>query len=399
MTRPAHPSAPSAVPARPAAPTPRMPQFRLEAHFSQWEFVARHHLTASDAQTLSVRELLALGTDDDRAAFAELPLGYIETWGTPRLRASVAATYSTLDPDDVLAFAGADEALFWMMQVFAGPGDHVVVTVPNYQAMETVPLVGGAEVTGVPLDPDDDWRLDLDAVRAALRSNTRLVAVNFPNNPTGALPDQQTWRELVGLCHERGVRLLSDEVYRGLELDPARRLPQAADLSPSAVSLGVLSKAYGLPGLRVGWLASRDRDLLRVLETQKHYTSICNAGPSELLAAVALDAREQIWGRNRAIIAENLPQFDAFFARHADLFAWRHPDGSCVAFPRYLGADGVEAFCRELLETEGVLLLPASLYVSELGPVPADRFRIGVGRRDPGPALEAMDRFLAGRGH
>lgn len=381
----------------PPAPTPRLPDFRLEAYFSRWEFVARHHLTASDAQTLTVTELLALGSDDDRAAFADLPLGYIETWGTPRLRAAVAATYSTLEPDDVLAFAGADEALFWMMQVFAGPGDHVVVTVPNYQAMETVPLACGAEVTGVPLDPDGDRRLDVDAVRAALRPTTRLVAVNFPNNPTGALPDLASWRELVELCDERGVRLFSDEVFRGLELDPDRRLTQAADLSPNAVSLGVLSKAYGLPGLRVGWLATRDRDLLRVLENHKHYTSICNAGPSEFLGAVALEARERIWARNRGIIAENLPQFDAFFARHPDLFAWRHPDGSCVAFPRYLGADGVESFCRELLESEGVLLLPASLYASELGPVPADRFRIGVGRRDPGPALAAMDRFLAAR--
>jgi aspartate/methionine/tyrosine aminotransferase len=376
-----------------------MPEFRLEAYFARWEFVARHHLTASDAQTLTVRELLALGTDDDRAAFDDLPLGYIETWGTPRLRAAVAASYSTLEPDDVLAFAGADEALFWMMQVFAGPSDHVVVTVPNYQAMETVPLVCGAEVTGVPLvaDADGAWRLDPDAVRAALRPNTRLVAVNFPNNPTGALPDAGTWRALVELCDARGVRLFSDEVYRGLELDPARRLPQAADLSPTAVSLNVLSKAYGLPGLRVGWLATHDRALLQVLEKHKHYTSICNAGPSEFLGAVALDARDRIWARNRAIIVENLPLFDAFFARHRDLFEWRHPDGSCVAFPRYLGADGVESFCRELLETEGVLLLPASIYVSELGEVPADRFRIGVGRRDPGPALEAMDRFLVRR--
>jgi aspartate/methionine/tyrosine aminotransferase len=380
-----------------SAPTERMPPFRLEAYFSRWEFVARHHLTASDAQTLTVAELLALGTDADRAEFAELPLGYIETWGTSRLRAAIAGTYEMCAADDVLTFAGADEALYWVMQVFAGPGDHVIVTVPNYQALETVPLTCGADVTGVPLDPDDGWRLDLDAVRAALRPNTRLVAVNFPNNPTGAVPDQRTWHELVRLCDERGVRLFSDEVYRGLELDPSRTLPQAADLSPTAISLNVMSKAYGLPGLRVGWIATRDRDLLRMVEGHKHYTSICNAGPSEFLAAVAVEAREAVLGRNRAIIADNLPQFDAFFAAHADLFDWQHPDGSCVAFPRYRGADGVESFCRELVESHGVLLLPASLYTSSVGQVPTDRFRIGVGRRDPGPGLEAMDRYLRGR--
>jgi aspartate/methionine/tyrosine aminotransferase len=384
-----------------------MPEFRLETFFSRWEFTARHHLTASDAQTLTITELLALGSDDDRAAFADLPLGYLETWGTPRLRAAVAASYETLEAGDVLAFAGADEAIYWLMQVFAGPGDHVVVTVPNYQAMETVPLAAGAEVTGIALRPDDGWRLDLDAVAAALRPNTRLVAVNFPNNPTGAVPDQRTWRDLVALCEDRGVRLFSDEVYRGLELDPARRLPQAADLSPTAVSLNVLSKAYGLPGLRIGWLATRDRDLLRLLEQHKHYTSICNAGPSEFLGTVALDAREAIWARNRAIIAENLPQFDAFFGAHPDLFDWSPPDGGCVAFPRYRGADGgdgsggggglddAEAFCAGALAAEGVLLLPPSIYSSQVADTPTDRFRIGVGRRDPGPALAALERYLA----
>jgi len=379
------------------SPRPVMPPFRLEAYFSRWEFTARHHLTASDAQTMSIGELLALGTEAERAEFEQLPLGYLETWGTDRLRAAVASSYETLEPADVLAFAGADEALYWLLRVCAGPGDHVVVTVPNYQAIETVPLVSGAEVTGVLLDEHDGWRLDVDAVRAALRPSTTLVVVNFPNNPTGAVPDLATWRALVELCEERGVRLLSDEVYRGIELDPARTLPQAADLSPTAISLNVLSKAYGLPGLRVGWLATRDRDLLRLLEGHKHYTTICNAGPSEFLGAIAVRERERIWARTRAVVAANRPLFDAFFAGHPDLFAWAPPDGGCVAFPRYLGADGVEAFCHDLVETAGVLLLPASIYTSALAPVPPDRFRIGIGRRDPAPALAALEDFLRGR--
>jgi len=374
----------------------RLPEFRLETHFVRWEFVARHNLTASDAQTLTVRELLELGTDADRAGFAELPLGYVETRGSDRLREAVADTYEVCTPADVLAFAGAEEALFWALQVLAGPGDHVVVTVPNYQAMEAVPRAGGAEVTGVRLDPHDGWRLDVDAVRAALRPTTTLVAVNFPNNPTGYLPDLETWRALVDLCAERGVWLFSDEVYRGLELDPARRLPQAADLSPRAVSLNVLSKSYGLPGLRVGWLACRDPAVLAALERHKHYTSICNAGPSEYLGAVAVRGRERIWARNREIVRANLALVDAFFARHAELFEWSPPDGGCVAFPAYRGADGVEAFCARLVERAGVLLLPASVYASTLAPVPPDRFRLGVGRHGCAAALAALERFLTG---
>jgi aspartate/methionine/tyrosine aminotransferase len=255
----------------------------------------------------------------------------------------------------------------------------------------------GADVTLLPLREEDGWAFDLEALRRALRPDTRLIVVNFPHNPTGALPDPETWAALVALCEERGVRLFSDEVYRGLEAEGTAPLPQAADVSPTALSLGVMSKAYGLPGLRIGWLASRDRALLARLETRKHYTSICNAGPSELIAVHALRRGDEIRARNRAIIERNVPLFAAFFAEHEDLLAWERPQAGCVCFPRYLGADGVEAFCRDLVDQAGVVLLPASMYASALGDVPADRFRIGVGRKDPQPALEAFGAFLAQR--
>jgi aspartate/methionine/tyrosine aminotransferase len=371
-----------------------LPDFRLEVYLGKWEFAARHHLTASDAQTLSVAEVLGPEGLEELAA---LPLGYTPTWGSDALREAIAATYEAVDPDDVLVFAGAEEAMFWAMQELVGPGGHAVVTVPNYQSMESVTLATGAAVSGLPLRPEDGWALDLDALHALLRPETRLVAVNFPNNPTGALPDPDTWAALVAMCEERGIRLFSDEVYRGLESEGSQPLPQAADRSPTALSMGVMSKAYGLPGLRIGWLACRDRAVLERLETRKHYTTICNAGPSELIATYALRSGAQITARNRALIARNLPVFDAFFAAHADLFAWERPQAGCVCFPRYLGSDGVEAFCRDLVEQAGVVLLPASIYASELGDVPADRFRIGVGRADPEPALEAFDAFLAQR--
>jgi aspartate/methionine/tyrosine aminotransferase len=369
-----------------------LPDFRLEVYLGKWEFAARHHLTASDAQTLSVAEVLGPEGLEELAA---LPLGYTPTWGADPLREAIASTYDAVDRDDVLVFAGAEEAMFWAMQELVGPGGHAIVTVPNYQSMESVTIATGAAVSGLPLRPEDGWALDLDALVALLRPTTRLVAVNFPNNPTGALPDAAIWAALVALCEERGIRLFSDEVYRGLEADGTQPLPQAADRSPTALSMGVMSKAYGLPGLRIGWLACRDRAVLEQLETRKHYTTICNAAPSELIATYALRRGAQITARNRALIARNLPVFDAFFAAHADLFAWAPPQAGCVCFPRYLGADGVEAFCRDLLEQAGVVLLPASIYASELGDVPPDRFRIGVGRADPEPALDAFGSWLS----
>ncbi|MFJ6137175.1 aminotransferase class I/II-fold pyridoxal phosphate-dependent enzyme [Kitasatospora sp. NPDC092286] len=374
----------------------KLPDFRLETYFSRWEFTARHHLTASDAQTMAMSELLALAGPEDRHAWDTLALGYTETFGDPALREAIAGMYSLVDADDVICFGGAQEALNLAMQVLLGPGDHAVVVTPNYQSAETIPL-SLCEVTGVPLDADRDWALDLDRLTAALRPNTRVVSVNFPNNPTGKIIDAADFARLAELCDERGIRLFSDEVYRGLERDPARTLAQAADLSERALSLNVTSKSLGLPGLRIGWIACRDRELRSRLERAKHYTTICNSAPSEILARIAINAREQILARNRAIIDANLPVFDQFFTEFAELFDWRAPDGGCVAYPRYLGADGVEAFCTTLVEQAGVLLLPASIYRSELTPTPADRFRIGIGRRAPVPALDAFARWLRDR--
>jgi aspartate/methionine/tyrosine aminotransferase len=375
-----------------------LPDFRLEVFFSRWEFAARHALTASDAQSMSLGELLALGTDEDRAAFEQISLGYVPTWGGDELRQAIASTYASLRPEDVLAFAGAQEGLFWLMQEAAGPGDHVLLTVPGYQSIESLALATGAQVTGLALLPESGWILDLDRLKRALRPNTRLVAVNFPHNPSGAVPDHATFKSLVDLCEARGIRLFCDEVHRGLELDPTRRLTQAADLSPTAVSLNVTSKSYGLAGLRVGWLASRDRAFLARLERRKHYTSISNSGPSEFLTTLALRHGEAIQARNRSIITRNLPLFDAFFARWLELFDWERPQGGCICFPRYKGTEGVETFCRDLVEQAGVLLAPASLFRSSLADSPTDRFRVGVGRSNPEPALEEFQRFLERRG-
>jgi aspartate/methionine/tyrosine aminotransferase len=369
--------------------------FRLEEYLGEWEFKARHHLTASDAQSMTVEELLALGTEADREGLMKLPLSYIETWGSPELLEAVAGTYESVDADHVLAFAGAEEGLFWALQELVGPGEHAVVTVPCYQAMETVTVATGADVSALVPRREDGWALDLDEVRRLLRPDTKLVAVNYPHNPTGYVPEEAAFRELVALCDERGIRLFCDEVYRGIEVDRSRTLPQAADLSETAVSLNVASKSYGLPGLRVGWLACGDRALLERLEKRKHYTSICNAGPAEYLAAFALRHRDEIWERNRGIVAANRLVFDGFFARWADLFEWRPPDGGCVCFPRYNGGDA-EKFCRQLLHAEGVLVLPAGVYESELADVPRDHFRVGIGRLGLEEGVEAFDRFLRG---
>ncbi|MDC8014582.1 aminotransferase class I/II-fold pyridoxal phosphate-dependent enzyme [Tahibacter soli] len=371
-----------------------LPDFRLETHFSRWEFNAKYNMAASDAQSLPLAELLALADEPERAAWDALGLGYTETWGSPALRRAIARTYETIAPEHVLCFAGAEEGLYCAMLALLGPEDHAIVTVPNYQSMETLPASICGAVSGWRLRAENGWQPDPDELRALIRPNTKLVAVNFPNNPTGAIADAATFRALAQLCDERGIHLFSDEVYRGLERDAAHRLPQAADIAARGVSLNVMSKAYGLPGLRIGWIATRDAALLTRMERMKHYLSICNAATSEVLACIALGASDTLLSRNLELCRNNLGAVGAFFAERPDLYEWETPRGGCVGFARYLGADGVEAHCRRLVEEAGVLLLPASVFESPLAQVPTDRFRVGYGRAEIAAGLDAWREFL-----
>lgn len=370
-----------------------MRDFALEVYFSRWEFAAKYNMSASDAQSMPLAQLLSLASAEDRTAFDKLHLGYTETFGSPALLDAIAQTYDRLEAQNLLCFAGAEEAIYTAMKVLLERDDHAIVITPNYQAAETLPL-SICEVTGVALDQERDWALDLDRLRDAIRPETKLLSINFPNNPTGKILPRESFDELIEICREHGIWLFSDEVYRLIEMDPAMRLPQVVDVYERGISLNVMSKAYGLPGLRIGWLACKNRELLLRFERYKHYLSICNSAPSEVLALIALKARDTILQRNRDIVKTNLGILDEFFREFPQHFTWQRPDGSCVAFIRYLGEDGVEQFTKRLVEEAGVLLLPSSIYRSELGPVPENYFRIGFGRDFVAEGIQALHAWL-----
>jgi aspartate/methionine/tyrosine aminotransferase len=370
-----------------------MRDFALEVYLSKWEFAAKYHLTGSDAQSMTINELLEYASPEDRERFMNHKLSYTESFGAAPLLDVISSTYEAISLKNILCFAGAEEAIYIAMKILLTEADHCIVITPNYQSAETVPL-SICDVSGVALDEHNNWSLDIDKVKAALKPNTKLISINFPNNPTGAIASHEAINALIDLCRERGIWLFSDEVYRLIERAPELRLPQIADVYERGISLNVMSKAYGFPGLRIGWLACQDRNLLDKCERYKHFLSICNSAPSELLAEIALKAREPILEKNRAITRGNIALLNSFFADFEDRFDWREPDGSCVAFIRYKGADGVEAFTTRLVEEAGVLFLPSSIYRSELGPIPADRFRIGFGRHGMEDGLAAMRDWL-----
>jgi aspartate/methionine/tyrosine aminotransferase len=367
----------------------RIADFQLERFFARWEFAVRHLLCASDVEGYPMAELLALADDETRSLWDGLRLGYTESTGHPLLRREIAGLYERIEPDEVLVFAGAEEAIFCLVNVLLEPGDHAIVTWPGYQSLYEVARAGGADVTLHELREADGWALDVERLRAALRPGTRLVVVNAPHNPTGMLPSHDEWRALTELCAEAGVYLFADEVYRFLEFDPADRLVAGADALERGVSLGVLSKSFALAGLRIGWLAARDRALLARVAAFKDYTTICSSAPAEILGIIALRAREEILARTHAIVGANLPRLDRFFAERSGTFSWVRPRAGSIGFPR-LTAPGVtiDDFAAQLVEAEGVLLLPGSRF-----DYPGNHFRIGFGRTDLPIALERLEAF------
>lgn len=362
--------------------------FALERYFARWEFNVDHQLSASDVEPLKLSEVLALADADARERWDRLALGYTESTGLPVLREEIARLYRDIAADHALVFAGAEEGIFLTMHALLGAGDEAIVVTPAYQSLHAVAASAGATVRTVQLKADRGWALDPDEVARAVTPRTRVIAVNFPHNPTGAHIDSGTQRALVEIAESAGATLFSDEVYHGLEHSSAP-LPFAADLSPRAVSLGVMSKSFALAGLRIGWIASRDKRLLAQVARLKDYTTICSSAPSEVLAVIALRARDRVLHRSRGIVGENLAVARAFAERVAGEIEWIPPRAGSTAFPRFVRRDAEEV-SRSLIERERVLLLPGAVFQSD-----NHHFRIGFGRRDFPEALAALERVLS----
>ncbi len=366
----------------------KLQPFKLERFFARYEFKAPYLLSSSDCESMSVAELLAL-EPGAAEAFQRHWLCYTESQGDPALRQEIASLYEGIRAEEVLVHAGAEEAIFAFMNAALTPGDHVIVHFPCYQSLTEIARSSACEVTKWETHPEDGWELDIDLLKRSIRSNTRAIVFNCPHNPTGYLMSRDTLNQIVEVAREHGLIVFSDEVYRGLEHDPADRLPAACDLYENAVSLGVLSKTYGLAGLRIGWIATRNKDVFQAAASFKDYLSICNSAPSEFLARVALRHREAIAERNLAIIRDNLALLDSFFARYANLFDWRRPKAGSTAFPSIRHDQNVEDFCVDVVKRSGVLLLPGTCFNY------GDRhFRIGYGRKNMPEAVGKLEEYL-----
>lgn len=318
-----------------------------------------------------------------------LRLGYTEARGGKELRDEISGLYESIGPGNIITFAGAEEGIFIFMNAVLSEGDHIIVQFPAYQSLYAIARAVGCEVTLWEMNEEDNWRPDPRFLEENIRENTRAIIINSPHNPTGFNFSAEDLEAVVRVAKEHDLLLFSDEVYRLLEFDPESRLPAVADIYEKGFSLGVMSKAFGLAGLRSGWIATKDHETLEKISTLKDYTTICSSGPSEYLAAVALRHKDRLVERNLGIIGKNLDLVDSFLRRRPDLFEWVRPVAGSIGFVRLKTGESVDLFCRRTVDESGVLLLPSTVY--EFG---ASHFRIGLGRKDMRESLEKFEEFL-----
>ncbi len=369
----------------------RIRPFALEHYFARHEFSVPHILCASDCEAFTLADILSMADDECANLWRYLRLNYTESPGHPLLRREISLLYTSTSEDDIIVVT-PEEGIFLTMNALLSPGDHVIAPMPAYQSLYEIAHSIGCEISFWQPRKEESWRFYVDDLKELFTEKTRLVVLNFPHNPTGSLITQNEFDEIINVCSQRGITIFSDEMYRFLEYEPLNRLTSIVDREERGIALSGLSKAFGLPGLRIGWLATRNRDLLHRCSLLKNYTTICASAPSEILALIALRSRDELVGRLLSILKSNLKFVTEFSKATSGRIRWFQPRAGSVAFLELLIEDSVEEFCKQLIESKGVLLAPSSLF-----DFPGNYFRMGFGRKDFRVGLELLQEYLLDR--
>ncbi|NCC96714.1 MAG: aminotransferase class I/II-fold pyridoxal phosphate-dependent enzyme [Synergistales bacterium] len=363
--------------------------FELERYFAKYEFSVKYVMSASDCETVTVAELMAMAGDEEMETWSRLRLHYTEPKGHPDLLKAISKTYQGISPENLITVV-PEEGIFLAMNALLEPGDNVVALFPLYQSLLEIPRSIGCSISDWPIVLDgDSWRLDMDLLESLIRPDTKLLAINFPHNPTGFHPTEREFRKILEIAAKNGIWVFSDEMYRGLEPSPGTRLPSAAEVYPKAISLSGLSKSYGLPGLRMGWLACTDSDMMKEISGLRDYTTICGSAPSEALSILALKCGDKLIGRCQDIVEKNTAVASEFFERHQDLFGWIPPMAGSIAFPELRENTPADELFTDVLDRKNLMILPGSVFGAQ-----GNHFRIGLGREDFPECCRILEEYL-----
>src|SRR5262249_54076581 len=340
--------------------------FALERWMTKYETCVKYDIAESGILPLPVNDLLSFEPSGDRSAILDrllnIRLGYSEAPGTLELRRALAETYHNCEPGNILVTTGAIEANFLLFNVLLKAGDHVIAPHPAYQQLYSVARAIGCDVSLWKVGPDSGCRYDVDELERLVTPKTRLIVVNTPHNPTGAMLSADELERVYDLAESVGALVMCDEAYRWLTIPGGESLaPPIFNLGASGISVGTVSKPFGLPGLRIGWIAA-GKETVAQCWAMRDYVSLSPGKLNDALALLAIKHRDRIVERNNRIISANLAAAKAWIARHSGILSWRPPRGGLLALLHYnLDIPSLE-LANKLAEQYSVMLAPGSAF-------------------------------------
>jgi aspartate/methionine/tyrosine aminotransferase len=365
--------------------------FAVEEWMNKYETLAKNNIAETCVDSLTLRQLISLtgAGEDFLQDLLDMRLTYGHIEGSPELKEGIASLYADVTGENIVATNGAIGANFLTLYSIVEPGDEVVSVMPTYQQLYSIPASFGAEVKLLKLKPENKFLPDLEELKALVTQKTKIICINNPNNPTGALMDENLLKSIVKIAEGCNAFILCDEVYRGLYQKENVSIPSIVDLYSKGISTGSMSKVYSLAGLRLGWIVSSKEIVGEVLK-HRDYNIISCGVIDDRIAALALKNKEKIMARNAKLTRENLEILD-HWVRQERLISYVKPEAGTTAFLQYKVDMPSEEFCAGLLKETGTFVVPGKAFDME------GYFRVGYafGRKDLEEGLRCLSRYLA----
>ena len=349
----------------------------INLYYKKWQSHSPVVLSQSNPQPLTLEELEDMIGSTENLFDQQEALTYSTVQGDEKLRSKIAELYDHNSLENIATFAGAQEAIFCATHSLVAPGDKVVAIPPIFEPLIKTAQDIGCKIELISLQANDQWQLDLNQLEDAINNGCKLLILNFPHNPTGAMISKEQLLQIIDICEKNYCWILSDEVFRGLEHKPENRLPAVSDLYEKSISISVLSKAFALPALRIGWISCQDKKILDQTLQVKDYLSICNSLLDEKLATKIFPHHDKLLERNRKLIINNLQLLNEIMSIEDNPFEYIQPKAGCVCFPILKNNISSSDYAKQLIEEYNLLVLPGKTFLtSENG------FRLGFGYND-----------------
>ena len=366
----------------------KIKEFKLERLFARYKAQTKYTFSQTACEFCTMQEILDMADDECKNLWNNLSLGYTNSMGFPLFREAVSRRYTSIRQSDILEVI-PEEGIFIFMNTMLDPGDEVIVMQPSLPSLFEIPRSLGCKIIRWPLEITSwGWRLDLDFLAENISPKTKMLIMNIPNNPTGYIPVKTEMDRILNMADKMGTWVFCEETYRGMEHDPAAALPSLADMYSRATVIGGLNK-YGLPGTRMGWLVTKNRQVLSDCSIYKDYTTLCSNAPGEVLATIAMRNADALLQRNHKIVLENLAIAEAFFKKHKNMFMWIQPNGGATAFPKLLPPFDVTDMCEKAMNEKELFIIGERAFGLN-----TNNFRIGLGRRDFSKTLAVFSELV-----